>query len=287
MVMSDFLFTIFAPLYNGRNTIDRVFQSLMNSTYRNFEWILVNDGSTDDSNEIVLKLIQDVDWDITYINWDKNKGKHIAWNNAAKIAKGDIFITLDCDDALVSNALEFLNEHWNKYYDDRTIYGIDTLCIDPNTNAICGSLFPYDNIKSNYGELYNKYKVWGDKLNSFRTEYMKKFPFPEIDANYYTECYLLYSLGEHYYSIGVNRVLRHYYQELNSITHTKKERINTVYMIIHYQKWHIPKVAMSLLKENPRELCRCIKELVLMQIKYRIMRFFKISEITYKFNLFF
>lgn len=107
----NFFFTIFTPVYNGEKTIYRVFSSLKESKYRNFEWIVINDGSTDRSDEIIKGLIRTVDWDITYLNEEKNSGKHILWNRAVRIAKGDIFITLDCDDSFIPEALDFLNEN--------------------------------------------------------------------------------------------------------------------------------------------------------------------------------
>ena len=279
--MREFKFTIFTPLYNGAKTIQRVYDSLEESTYRNFEWIVVNDGSKDNSLEILYSLTQNVDWDITIINFTENRGKHIAWNEAARIAKGEIFINIDCDDAFDAKSLNFFNEKWNEHYDNRDISGIDVLCVNSETGEVCGTEYPYDGIVSNYADFYSIYKIRGDKWNSFRTEYVKKFPFPEIKANYYTECYLHYSLAERYYTIGYNEKLHKYYQESLSITHVRAERRNNLYMISHYQRWHIPKVAFRLLKVNPRELARCIKELIVTSLKYMFMRLFNIEEIRY------
>lgn len=276
----NFLFTIFTPVYNGEKTIYRVFSSLKESKYRNFEWIVINDGSTDRSDEIIKGLILTVDWDITYLNEEKNSGKHILWNHAARIAKGDIFITLDCDDSFVPEALDFLNEKWNEYYDDKLVYGIDTLCSDPETEEINGTLFPYDGIKSCYDELYNRYGVRGEKWNSFRTEYMKECPFPEISCNYYTECYLLYSLGEKYRTVGFNKVLRHYYQEPHSLMHLRKIKISHLYMVIHYQRWHLKKMGGHLLFANPKEFYRCTHELCRTFVIYLFMRIIRAKEIV-------
>lgn len=279
--MIEFKFTIFTPLYNGAKTIHRVVESLNNSTYRNFEWIVVNDGSNDNSMQVLNELIKDKDWDIVVIDWKENRGKHIAWNEATKIAKGDIFIIVDCDDAFEDRALSFFNNKWNEYYNDKSVAEINVLCVNAETNKICGTGYPFDGIRSNYEDFYSIYKVRGDRWSSFRIEYMRMYPFPEIKANYYTECYLLYSLAEKFITIGYNEKLHKYYYENNSITHTRVEKINTVYMIIHYQKWHIPRIAIRLIKKNPRELCRCVKELLIMLMKYNIMKALNISEIKY------
>lgn len=281
MITKDrqFLFTIFTPVYNGEKFIHRVIDSLQKLTYRNFEWIIVNDASTDNSDVIIRDFIESVDWDITYIKKCSNAGKHIAWNEAAQIAKGEIFITLDCDDACVPNALDFLNDKWNCYYDDISVYGIDTLCIDPANNQICGTKYPKDDLRTNYDELCNIYNVSGEKWNSFRTEYMRKFPFPEIKAHYYTECFLLYSLGEDYRVICFNEPLRLYYQEPLSLMHRRVVNINTLYMIVHYQRWHLRSMGFHLMKNNPQEFLRCFCELIRTWLKYLIMRLLRIYEL--------
>ena len=282
--MIEYKFTIFTPLHNGAKTIHRVVKSLDNSIYRNFEWIVVNDGSTDESINTLNKLVENKDWDLTIIDWKDNRGKHIAWNEAAKIAKGEIFIVIDCDDAFANTALSFFNEKWNLYFSNNKICGISALCVDSHTHEVSGAEYPYDGIISNYGDFLNIHKVWGDKMSSFRTEYVKIFPFPEIKANYYTECYLHYSLGERFLTVGYNEKLYYYYYESTSITHTKVETRNNIYMITHYQRWHIPRVAISLLKIRPRELARCIKELIITTIKYKIMSWLKIEEVKYSNN---
>lgn len=279
--MKNFKFTIFTPLHNGAKTIHRVFDSLVASTYHNFEWIIVNDGSTDNSLEVISALIKSVDWDITLIDWQTNKGKHIAWNEAAKKAKGEIFINIDCDDAFEPDSLSFFNEKWNEHFENNAVSGIDVLCVDADTGEVCGTEYPYNGIISNYGDFYSIHKIRGDKWNTFRTEYVKLYPFPKIKAHYYTECYLHYSLAENYSTVGYNAKLHKYYRENNSITHVRTTNRDNLYMIAHYQRWHIPRVFCRLLKINPRELARCVKELIIVTLKYKVMDFLKIKEIKH------
>ena len=283
--MKNYKFTIFTPVYNGAKTIHRVYNSLQCQTYCDFEWIIVNDGSTDNSADVIRELIEKTSWDITYINWETNRGKHIAWNEAVRLSKGEIFIVVDCDDAIDSNALAFFNEKWNQYFANSSICGINALCVDSNTNLVSGVEYPYDGIMSHYGDFLSIYNIRGDKMCSFRTEYVKLFPYPEIAANYYTECYLHYSLGEKFLTVGFNEKLYYYYYEPNSITHIKKETRNNLCMIAHYQRWHIPRVALRLIRIHPRELARCIKELIITTLKYKIMGWLKIEEVKYNESL--
>ena len=270
-MIKQYKLTIFTPLHNGANTISRVYNSLKHSIYRNFEWIIINDGSTDDSYKVICSLVSKEEWDITLVNWPDNRGKHVAWNYAVSLAKGDIFICVDCDDAFVASALSIVNDKWNKHYDDAKIYGIDFLCVDHITNEVCGTRYPSDGIVSNYKTLYSVHKIRGDKWNTYRLAYLRQFKFPEIKANYYTECFLHYSLGEKYYVVGYNENLYIYYMEMNSITHTIVPNRNNLYMIAHYQMWHIPRVALWLIVYDPKELYRCIKELISVFFKFLFM----------------
>ncbi len=102
------MFTIFTPCYNGEKTIQRVFSSIELQTIKDFEWIIINDGSTDNSEIVIKDLISCsfIKDKILFISQD-NKGKHISWNNAVKLAKGEWFLPCDCDDSFLPNTLEF------------------------------------------------------------------------------------------------------------------------------------------------------------------------------------
>ena len=119
--MIDFKFTIFTPCYNGEYTVERVFKSVAKQTYTNFEWIIINDGSTDGSAEKIeqlRKLYPQLDDKIIYLEQD-NKGKHMAWNRGLDIATGDLWLSADCDDSFVPNTLAYFNEKVNSLPDIR------------------------------------------------------------------------------------------------------------------------------------------------------------------------
>lgn len=112
--MQNFRFTIFTPCYNGENTISRVFQSMEKQTYQNFEWIIINDGSTDNSDRVIRKLIEasSVKDKITYLS-QPNQGKHVILNQAVEMANSDWFYIADCDDTIKPYTLEFFNKKSN------------------------------------------------------------------------------------------------------------------------------------------------------------------------------
>ena len=94
--------TIFTPTYNRAYILPRLFQSLKNQKATNFEWLIIDDGSNDDTEDVVEKFIAEADFNIRYYK-QNNQGKHIALNLAALKAEGDWMITIDSDDFIADN----------------------------------------------------------------------------------------------------------------------------------------------------------------------------------------
>ena len=92
------LVTVFTPVYNRKNLIGNLYQSLLSQTYKNFEWIIVDDGSTDDIDEII-KSYQNEDRILIRFIKQENGGKHRAINNGVLHAKGELFYIVDSDEA--------------------------------------------------------------------------------------------------------------------------------------------------------------------------------------------
>src|SRR5690606_3281073 len=94
--MSDphYVFTVLTPTYNRAATLYRVYESLRRQTCRNFEWLIVDDGSTDRTHEAVLAWQAQADFPIRYV-WQKNQHKKTAFNRGVREARGEFIITLD------------------------------------------------------------------------------------------------------------------------------------------------------------------------------------------------
>ena len=99
------LITIFTPTYNRAYTLPKLYESLKIQTNQNFDWVIVDDGSTDDTEVLIKSFIDEGIIKITYIK-QKNQGKHIAINTGVTLAKGDFFIVIDSDDYLLENCIE-------------------------------------------------------------------------------------------------------------------------------------------------------------------------------------
>ena len=191
------MITVFTPTYNRGNLLNRLYQSLCRQNYKEFEWIIVDDGSLDDTSSIV-NIIQGKhpcgDFSILYYK-KENGGKHTAVNTGVQKAHGDLFFIADSDDILPPNALQTVAEVWEQTKYDNSIGGICGFDGDINDGSIIGTGFPKEvhllNIElSNHinigyidattRDVRFKLKVDGDMKEVFRTSVLREFPFPEI-----------------------------------------------------------------------------------------------------------
>ena len=101
-------YSIIVPAYNTEKYIDKCLKSIFSNTYKNFEVIIVNDGSTDKTEDIINKYIKKYD-NIIYIK-QKNMGLSLARNNGVKKATGDYLLFIDSDDYVEKNLLENINK---------------------------------------------------------------------------------------------------------------------------------------------------------------------------------
>ena len=245
----EYTFTIFTPCYNGAKTIQRVFDSVARQTYVNFEWIIVNDGSTDESDSVIRTLVETspVKDKIVYIS-QENMGKHRTWNKVVDVAKGEFFVPADCDDSFVPCTLEFFNSKANEIAvtaDDGKLEscrfsGINVCVYDPETGNPVGSPYPKDGLISDNLELNFRYKVAGEHWGCIRTDLLRKYKFPEINGHFFAETRIWYALAlDGYKVLCFNEPLRAYYhEELSLCNNTGYRRDpNRAYMALHFSVW--------------------------------------------------
>jgi glycosyltransferase involved in cell wall biosynthesis/SAM-dependent methyltransferase len=174
----DYTFTVFTPTYNRAHTLPRAYASLCAQTLRDFEWLIVDDGSTDGTRALVEGWQREAWFPIRYI-WKENGGKHTAHNLAVKEARGRFFVPLDSDDEGVPTALERFSAHWEGIPEqERSRYAFVTgLAMDARGNVI-GDRFPASPFDSDPLEATYRYRIRGDKWGFVVTEIARQHPFP-------------------------------------------------------------------------------------------------------------
>lgn len=196
-------FTIFTPTFNRKELLEKLYKSLQKQTYKDFEWLIVDDGSADGTKEKVEEFLSEKKLDIKYY-FKENGGKQRAYNFATDKANGELFICLDSDDEYVENGLETILKYWKKYEKNSNIAGMGYLSTYPDGEVI-GSIFPEKEMISTQFDIYNKYSVKGDKGLMFRTEIIKKYKFPVFDdEKFITEAVVYNRICEKYKMVYVN-----------------------------------------------------------------------------------
>lgn len=173
--------TILTPTYNRASLLPRLFDSLLRQTNKAFEWIVVDDGSTDDTREVVANLKEKCGgaFPMGYV-YKANGGKHMAINIGAERARGELLFIADSDDLLTDDALETVENSWHDISDDKSFAGIAGLDITMDTREVIGSGLPQEQIDCNAIDIRYRHHVTGDMKEVFRTEVLREFPFPEF-----------------------------------------------------------------------------------------------------------
>jgi glycosyltransferase involved in cell wall biosynthesis len=177
-----FDFTVMTPTFNRAHTLPRVYASLQDQTLSNFEWIVIDDGSTDHTPELVGGWCVHSAFPIRYVR-QQNLGKHIARNRAVALASGRFFVGLDSDDWLLPGALARLLEVWQTIPQEQRdqFLGVVGRCALPNGNKI-GTDLPSNFLDSEEIELRWSLRITGDNAGMSRTEVLRVFPMPSFEG---------------------------------------------------------------------------------------------------------
>lgn len=174
------MLTVFTPTYNRAYTLPRLYDSLIKQTNKDFEWIVVDDGSTDDTEGLVKSWTEEKKINIRYFRQD-NQGKMIAHNKGIDEAKGELFVCVDSDDYLTENAVEVISKKWMEVKEIKGCVGIVGGRYKKNGQPI-DTYMPKNVEFSNLQDLQVKYKYKSDTILIYKTKIIKKYKFPKIEG---------------------------------------------------------------------------------------------------------
>lgn len=231
----DKLVTFFTPTYNRAHILHRCYESLCAQKSFNFNWLIIDDGSSDGTEDIVRKWITEEDrFPIAY-RYKENGGLHTAFNYAVEMADTELFVCFESDDVFTPDAMSIIEKTWGSVRDSNCV-GFITLCKDMNGNLI-GSRFPEEMRTVLYRD--HRQIAPGDKQYVFRTEALKKvFPMPSFPGEkFFDPKYRFFALDEigplavtnevfdlvDYQPGGLtNTMMRQYYNSPNSFAEYRK-----------------------------------------------------------------
>ena len=220
------LLTVFTPAYNRAHTLPRTYESLLSQRNKGFVWLIIDDGSTDNTAELIKEWQKkDNGFEIQYL-YKENGGMHTAHNVAYENIKTELNVCIDSDDQLAKNAIDIIYKTWESIRNDNYA-GIIGLDADFSGNII-GNCFERNGMATTLGGFYKRGGK-GDKKLVYRTDIMRQYPpYPKFDNEKlvglgykYTLCDLEYEL------FAINEILCYVeYQVDGSTNNMWKQRLN-------------------------------------------------------------
>lgn len=201
------MITIFTPTYNRAYRLPDLYKSLQRQNCKDFEWLVVDDGSTDNTSELFEQWqVEEKTFSIRYFK-QPNGGKHRAVNRGVKEAKGELFYIVDSDDILPSKSIETIIHYYNQIKDNIQFAGVCGLRAYHNGERIGG--------ERNFGildctslDFRYKYCIKGDMAEVIRTHVLKEFPFPEVEGEKFCPEALIFN------RIATKYKLRYFYEKV-------------------------------------------------------------------------
>ena len=248
--------TIFTPTYNRVKELYILYASLEKQTYKSFVWLIVDDGSTDETGSAVLKWQEKASFDIQYIR-QENHGKSYAHNIGVKNTTTELFTCVDSDDYLTENAVERICSFW----ENRTSKDIGILARRKVTKIKKQKLH-HGNIHTTLRDASKKYGIYGDTMLIYKTEIIKKYHFPCYkNEKFVPENYLYDLLDKEGNLLFLNEVLYLGNYQADGYTHNMASVLKNNskgYMAYIVQRIDFDKKITDIIPDLIRYIAMCI-----------------------------
>jgi glycosyltransferase involved in cell wall biosynthesis len=203
-----------------------VYESLLSQTFTSFEWLIVDDGSADNTEQIVQGFIKTAAFPIRYIK-KENGGKHIAINRALFEAKGLFFLCADSDDRFTGDALQVFHDTWFSIPENERVKfcGIRASVKDQHGNRVSDDYSAMEPFDSYYQEAFYKKRMRKETWWMLLTQLQKKFLFPEAFVSVLIpEGLVLRAINTEYKTRCVNKTTRIYYTDYDELSLMKSNK---------------------------------------------------------------
>lgn len=268
--------TVFTPTYNRAYCLHKCYESLMGQSNQDFVWLIIDDGSSDNTKELVSSWIEDAKIDIIY-HYQDNLGMHGGHNAAYKLINTTLNICIDSDDYMADDAINKILVAWDKIKDKSNyagLIGLDAV----ESGEIIGNKIPEHLKETTLYDIHHKYNVKGDKKLVYRTEIVKKYPsYPIFKGEKFVPLGILYlQIDQDYKILPVNEVLcvveymadgssmnilKQYRRHPNGFAYARKIRMELTKSLkdcfknsIHYVSSSIFTKNWSFISESPKKM---------------------------------
>lgn len=202
------MITVLTPTFNrGGGRLQSLWDSLQKQTVKDFEWLVVDDGSTDGTKDLITQLQEKSDFPIRYI-YKSNGGKHTALNVGIQTICSELIFIVDSDDCVTDDAVESILKIHKKYRSQNNICGYSFLRAFPD-GKVNGKKFDVDEKIGSYIDVrVNGDDTGADKAEVFKTHCLKEFPFPEYpNEKFLGEDLVWIRMARKYEMVHINKAI--------------------------------------------------------------------------------
>ena len=199
--------TVLTPTFNRGGGLQSLWDSLQKQTVKDFEWLVVDDGSTDGTKNLITKLQEKSDFPIRYI-YKSNGGKHTALNVGIQTIRSELTFIVDSDDCVTDDAVESILKIHKKYRSQNNICGYAFLRAFPD-GKVNGKKFDVNEKIGSYIDVrVNGNDTGADKAEVFKTHCLKEFPFPEYpNEKFLGEDLVWVRMARKYEMVHINKAI--------------------------------------------------------------------------------
>lgn len=198
--------TILTPTYNRGNMLGKLYDSLLQQTNKDFIWLIVDDGSTDDTELLAAKWKQAGEIEIIYEK-QENGGKHRALNRGIGRIESPLTFIVDSDDYLPADSIGIILDYHQRFSHTPDICGYSFLRFYSN-GEVNTAYFPKDEEIGTYLQVRINGGIGGDKAEVFFTKALKEYPFPEFPGEkFMPEDVVWMQMSEAYKMVHINRCI--------------------------------------------------------------------------------
>lgn len=195
--------TIFTPTYNRAHLLPKLYESLKEQTSKDFIWLIVDDGSKDETKSVVEKWIMEKRIKIDY-HYKQNGGKNTTIDYANEVCKTEYICCVDSDDYLTKEAIKIILNKIKLIDKDPKIVGLASRRANENLDAFPG-VWPADNTQLYFRDFKKKYNYSKDIVLVWKTNIIKNYHFPKIpDERFITEIVLYYQFYHDYKVLAIS-----------------------------------------------------------------------------------
>lgn len=200
------MITVFTPTFNRAYILSKLFDSLLAQSVKDFEWLIVDDGSTDNTKDLIIEFKKKADFKIKYI-YQENQGKHVAINTALKNIPTPYFLTVDSDDYLKNSAIAIIYEKLPIIKNSKEIIGLASPIEMVNNIDLPKHQLTKDIIATPF-EMKYKHRINGEFSLVYKTEIINRYQYPVfLGEKFIVESYITNRFKKDYKLLHISESL--------------------------------------------------------------------------------